>query len=253
MRPAMIPWGSWRAKGMFTTYSGQHVLGRLRTARNEEDLRRHLVEARTKGWRVSVRAGQMAFDTQALSDQVVIQLVGFDGIQDVDETRGTITVGANAPWGRILERTRSAGFVPYVMVSTEFATAGGTLSSDCLSRFSPTCGKEGNHVERFRLMTLDGTEVECSRDAHPDLFAGVISGFGCLGIVLEVTYRLLHVGFSHIVVETTFTPFTGLGKLAKALIEVVGNARGTRDDLAPTSLDALMQVKGRTRARSRAP
>jgi decaprenylphospho-beta-D-ribofuranose 2-oxidase len=182
----------------------------------------------------------MAFDTQGLSEQMVIQLEGFDRIEDVRDD--TITVGANAPWGRILEITRSAGYVPFVMVSTELATAGGTLSSDCLSRFSPTCGKEGNHVERFRMMTLDGAVIECSRMSHPDLFSGVISGFGCLGIVLDVTYRLLHVGFTNIVVETTFTPFKGLKDLAHALVTTVHGARRGRSEAVQTTLPVLSRV-----------
>src|SRR5579863_7494730 len=175
---AMPATDTFETKTRLTTYSGQEVYARVRVAASVEDLGRHLQEARTKRWRVTVRAGQMAFDTQAISEDLVIQLAGFDEIGEV--THGSITVGANAPWGRILEVTRQAGYVPYVMVSTEFATAGGTLSSDCLSRFSPTCGKEGNHVERFSLMKLDGEVVECSRTENPDLFAGAISGFGCL-------------------------------------------------------------------------
>ncbi len=227
-------------KKALTTYSGQVVFARHRVARTEDDLRRHILEARAKGWRVSVRAGRMAFDTQALSDELVIQLEGFDRIGPV--TNGAITVGANAPWGRILEATRKAGYVPFVMVSTERATAGGTLSSDCLSRFSPTCGKEGNHVERFRVMTLDGAILECSREANPALFSGVISGFGCLGIVLDVTYRLLEVGFTDVVVETSFATFQGLSKLAHELVETVGDVRGSTSDLEPTSLDALRRT-----------
>jgi decaprenylphospho-beta-D-ribofuranose 2-oxidase len=232
--------GTFLTKSKLTTYSGEEVLCRVRTASSPDELRDCLREARRRGWRVSVRAGQMAFDTQALSEGMVIQLEGFDAIGPVDN--GRITVGANAPWGRILEAARQAGYVPYVMVSTEFATAGGTLSSDCLSRFSPTCGKEGNHVERFSLMTLDGKVVECSRTENHDLFAGVISGFGCLGVVLEVTYRLLHVGFSNIVVETTFTPFEGLRGLAHALVTTVEDVRTKHVAAAPTQLDALAQL-----------
>jgi decaprenylphospho-beta-D-ribofuranose 2-oxidase len=231
---------TFETKTKLTTYSGQEILARVRVARSASELSAHLREAQAKRWRVTVRAGQMAFDTQAISEDLVIQLVGFDEISEV--RNGTVTVEANAPWGRILEVTRQAGYVPYVMVSTEFATAGGTLSSDCLSRFSPTCGKEGNHVERLSLMTLDGEVVECSREKNPELFAGVISGFGCLGVVLDVTYRLLHVGFSNVVVETTFTPFEGLRNLAEALVTTVDDVRANAGATAPTSLQALKEM-----------
>lgn len=224
------------------TYSGQRAWARLREARTEAELRAHLQEAHTRGWRASVRGGGMAFDLHAIAADMVIQLRGFDAIGSV--VAGTVTVGANASWGAILAVTRRAGYVPYVMVSTEHATAGGTLSADCLSRFSPTCGKEGNHVESFRLMQVDGSIVTCSRTLNAALFSGVISGFGALGVVLEVTYRLLHVGYTDIVVETMFTPFEGLAELAEALVTEVDLARALLrpDDTAPTSLASLANV-----------
>ncbi len=226
----------------FVSYSAQRVFGRLRKASTEGQLRSHLAEATLKNWTISIRAGQMAFDTHALNEDMVIQLEGFAEIGEV--TQGKITVGANAPWGKILSKTSKAGYVPYVMVSTEFATAGGTLSADCLSRFSPSCGKEGNHVESLRLMKLDGQVVVCSRSQNADLFQGTVSGFGLLGIVLQVTYRLLHVGFSNIVVKTAFTPFTGLRDLAHALVTKVDEHRRHMrpSDHAPTEISMLQRV-----------
>ena len=108
----------------FVSYSAQKVEGRLRTASTEEQLRRHIGEARAAGWTLSFRGGGMAFDTQALNEDVVVQLEGWKHIGEVKD--GTITVGANAPWGEILDVARRHGHVPYVMISTEFATAGGT-------------------------------------------------------------------------------------------------------------------------------
>jgi decaprenylphospho-beta-D-ribofuranose 2-oxidase len=184
----------------------------------------------------------MAFDTHALSTGMVIQLEGFDAIGDVTPS-GTITVGAHAPWGAILEATRRAGYVPYAMASTERATAGGTLSADCLSRFSPTCGKEGNHVARVSVLTADGQVLECSRDHNAALFRGVISGFGCVGVVLEVTYELLHVGFSDVVVATTFAEFSGLDGLAQALVTKVEGAATATALAGPPDGDLRLRRK----------
>lgn len=234
--------GSGDQKVELFSYSAQSVFGRERQACNVEQLRRHLAEARKNGWTVSFRAGQMAFDTHALNDDMVIQLVGFATISDVVD--GKITVGANAAWGDILETAKRHKHVPYVMVSTEFATAGGTLSADCLSRFSPACGKEGNHVESFQLMKLDGEVVTCSRGAHTDLFQGAISGFGLVGVVLEITYWLMPVPHDDIVVMTEFTKFTGLRDLAQLLVTKVDGVHGKlrTDNRAPTELSALRRI-----------
>lgn len=203
----------------FVAYSAQTISGRLREVHNEHELATCLAEASANGWTVTIRAGAMAFDTHALNDGVVIQLRGFDEIIEFSGDR--ITVGANTPWEKIVEATRARGYLPYVLVSTEFATAGGTASADCLSRFSPSCGKEGNHVLGLRVMKVDGTILTCSREENGEVFRGAISGFGLLGVILSVTYRLLRVPHKKIIVKTDFTRFQGLRDLATTLVEAI--------------------------------
>lgn len=229
-----------RAMTDFVSYAGQVVRGEEIVVQDRDTLKKVLRAAVAQHRKLSFRGGGMAFDTHALNEDLVVQLADFDHVGDVVE--GRITVGANATWGEILAKTKAAGYVPYVMVSTERATAGGTVATDALSRFSPTCGKEGNHVERLWLMTLDGREHECSRTQNTELFRAAISGFGWVGVVLEIEYRLLHVGFTNIVVETKFKPFEGLAGLAEALVTEVEDVRGP-EDTAPNSVEALQQVK----------
>jgi decaprenylphospho-beta-D-ribofuranose 2-oxidase len=224
-------------KSRLVTYSGQEVWGRVRRARSPDEIRVHLAEARRRGWTVSFRGGGMSFDTQALNQGMVIQLEGFDHVGPV--TAGHVTVGTLATWGRIVEATRASGFLPYVVVSTPRATAGGTLATNALSRFSPTCGKEGTHVRSFRLMLLDGTTLTCSREEHSALFFGVIGGFGYLGVVLEITYHLLPLGFSNVVVETQFERFSGLEALAEKLVTEVTGRPPVGDDRAPLEVAPL--------------
>ena len=227
----------------FVAYSAQTVSGRLREVYTEAELLACVQEAQAAGWTVTFRGGGMAFDTHALNDGMVIQLRGFDEIGDVVD--GTITVGANARWDAILEKTCASGHLPYVLVSTEYATVGGTISADSLSRFSPSCGKEGNHVERLRFMKVDGTVLECSRETNGDVFRGAISGVGLLGVVLSVTYRLLRVPHARTVVQTDFERFRGLRSLADRLVAAVDEHHATllRPDGAAPSRDALGAVQ----------
>ncbi len=46
-------------------------------------------------------------------------------------------------------------------------------------------------VESFRLVTPEGEVVECSRERERELFGAVIGGYGLLGVVTEVTLRLV--------------------------------------------------------------
>ncbi len=201
------------------SYGGEKVRTRVVTPTCRDELRAALAYARERGWSVTIRASGHAFDTQSLNREMVISLKNFSGVT-VDEESETVTAGAGAQWGEILASSAKKGMVPYIMVTTHTATAGGTLSSNSLSRFSPTLGREGQHVERFVMMKPDGSVVECSRGENADLFRTVIAGLGYVGVVLEVTHRLLPLGLpaSHMVVATTFEKIEGFAQIAARLL-----------------------------------
>src|SRR5262249_49983613 len=107
-------------------------------------------------------------------------------------------VGPGATWGAILETLKPLGLVPAVTVTTEHATAAGTLSGDCLSRFSPSYGKEGERIQSLDLLTPHGALITCTppHDERPSrreerVCCGTISGLGCLGAVVSITYRVM--------------------------------------------------------------
>lgn len=207
-----------------STYSGKKLRAYVWAPSSVAELEGMLAYARSSSRRVTFRTGGQSFDTQSLNDQMVISLERFTEVK-VDEAARTATVGAGATWGAILKATLKQGLVPYVMVTNSIATAGGTLSANCLSRFSATIGREGAHVVELLLVTPDGKSRRCSRTDHPALFHAVIGGFGYVGAVLEITYRLLHVGRGA-VVKTEFTRVEGLDKIRNALHD--GDARATR-------------------------
>ena len=57
-------------------------------------------------------------------------MTSFSAIE-IDPKNQRMTVGPGATWGAIFALLEPLGFVPYVTVTTEHATAGGTLSGDC--------------------------------------------------------------------------------------------------------------------------
>lgn len=148
--------------------------------------------------RVSFRGGGQAMDGHSLNDDIVIALdhAAFQHIGEprCDDAGHHVTVGAGATWGPILAKTADRGLLPYSVPTTSRATLGGTLAADCLSRCSPISGREGSHVRSFKMLTADGTEIECRRDdPDPDrraLFGAAIGGFGYLGAITEATIDL---------------------------------------------------------------
>jgi decaprenylphospho-beta-D-ribofuranose 2-oxidase len=199
--------------------------------KDEDELKLLFAYANQKqGCRVTFRAGGHSFDAQSLGDDLVISMQLFDEIGEV-QADNTLTVGAGATWGNILEKAETRGYIPAVTVTTCHASAGGTLAGDCLSRFSPAYGKEGMHVKGFRLVTLDGQAHTCTkpRDGVPEsnwtleerAFRGVISGLGYLGAVTQITHELLPLKpqDQRIAVETRVQKIAGFAALADALVD----------------------------------
>ena len=185
-------------------YSGLYTSDDVRVFYPDDPGQIHTIfaRARQKRLRVTFRAGGHSFDSQSLGDQIVVSMSRLNRIEPLPgELRVRVEPGAT--WGAILARLQPLGLVPAVTVTTAHATAGGTLSGDCLSRFSPAYGKEGTWIEHFRLITPQGRILDCRparKDSPPSgwndeerAFAGVVSGLGYLGAVVSITYRVLRV------------------------------------------------------------
>ena len=200
---------------------------------------------------VTFRAGGHSFDAQALGDDIVVSMMRFDAIEVLaDQER--VRVGPGATWGAILAKLEPLGLVPAVTVTTANATAGGTLSGDCLSRFSPAYGKEGSWIESFDLLTTKGELLVCAapradasrsaRTREERVYQGAIGGLGYLGAVVVITYRVLSVGKTdgQIGVRTVVRKYRTFANLAADLVpEAKRTYLEDSDPTDPTKLDAI--------------
>ncbi len=214
--------------------------------------------AREQGRRITFRAGGRSFDGQSLGDDVVVSMSRFNEVSVSDDT---VTVGAGATWGQILAVLQEHGRVPAVVVTTHLASAGGTMSGNCLSRFSAAYGKEGTCVRSFELMTPDETVHVCSRPAGPpatledELFLGTIGGLGYLGAVLSITYETLPAPkVAPTVVQTEVGHIRGLENHAERYVDLVYDTTAQRstplDETLPDAVYSAVSVAvdGETRA-----
>ena len=216
-----------------------------------DELRRIFAYAREAGRRVTLRAGAHSFDGQSLGDDLVVSMLGFNTIEVLPEER--MRVGPGATWGAIFAKLEPLGLVPAVTVTTEHATAGGTLSGDCLSRFSPSYGKEGEWIESFDLLSTEGDLLHCTppqRGSSPSgwtkeerAYCGVIGGLGYLGAVVSITYRVLFVGppaNKKLGVRTIVRKFSTFAELAEDLVPTTKQAYLEDPDPGdPEKLDAI--------------
>lgn len=158
----------------------------------EDELRAVLRWAASAGRTVTLRAGGQCLHGQSIGDDLVIDVSKLDRV-DVDVDRGVVTAGAGATW----ESVRAAlppGWALPNLVTTGLASVGGTLVADTASRFSSAFGREIDRVRRVRLMTADGTVLDCDHDGvHADLFHALPGSVGLLGAVLSVEHSLVDV------------------------------------------------------------
>ena len=136
------------------------------------ELQRFLMQLRPER-RVTFRSGGKSIDGQALNDDVVVMLTdqAFKYINEVrmDPTGriALITVGASATWGDILAATTAAGFVPRAVPSAAGITAGGSLSSHSISRFSPVWHKEATTSTSSRWCSRAARSARCAATGAP--------------------------------------------------------------------------------------
>jgi decaprenylphospho-beta-D-ribofuranose 2-oxidase len=216
-----------------------------------DQLREMFAYARESGRRVTMRGGGHSFDAQPIGDDLVVSTERLNSIELLDGDR--VRVGPGARWGEIFAATQPHGLVPAVTVTTENATPGGTLSADCLSRFSMAYGKEGTRAESFELLTTEGELLQCSpppAEASWDqltreqrAFRGAIGGFGYLGAIVSITYRLLRVGASEdgrIGVRSLARTYESYDRLTSDLLPATEQAYSEESDPNdPEKLDAI--------------
>jgi decaprenylphospho-beta-D-ribofuranose 2-oxidase len=165
-----------------------------------------------------MRAGGRSFDDQAMNDDLVIDVSALDSVVAIDANRHEVVVEAGATWGNILDATIAKGMIPHVTVTTPGATAGGTLSANCISRSTPCYGHTGDHARSFELVTMSGERLLCSRTENADLFRAAVSGFGWFGVVTRATFDLLPIG-NRTQVRTEIERIEGLEPFVARLID----------------------------------
>jgi decaprenylphospho-beta-D-ribofuranose 2-oxidase len=217
------------------SYSGLfHSNAEVYRPRNEAHLQCIFALATRESQAVTIRGGAHAFDDQSLGHQIVVSMEHFNKIKVGPGPQ--VTVGAGAAWGDIVRRLKRRGLVPYGTVTSSHATPGGTLAADCLSRFSPSFGKEAKHVLSFRMMRIDGSAKYYSPPppGKPDpatwtederIFMAVVGGFGYLGAVLQIIYEVRPCGSHRIAVKTEVEKLDSFEHLVRRLIPETQTAR----------------------------
>jgi decaprenylphospho-beta-D-ribofuranose 2-oxidase len=144
--------------------------------------------------------GRSYGDASQLAGGVVIDMTGVRG-QDLDRTTGRVIAGGGASLGDTIALALAHGWFLPVTPGTRHVTVGGAIAADVHGKNHHRDGSFGAHVERLRLLTADGRDLDVKPGDRA--FSATVGGMGLTGIILEATFRLRRVATSWMRVDTS--------------------------------------------------
>ena len=126
----------------------------------------------------------------ATNGALFLDMRRFNRILEFVPAEKRITVQAGARWRDIQERIDPANLSVAIMQSYANFTVGGSLSVNAHGRYVGV-GPVVDSVLGIEIVLADGTTLRASPAEHADVFHGAIGGYGGLGVITEVTLRLV--------------------------------------------------------------
>lgn len=141
--------------------------------------------------KVSIGGGRFSMGGQiATENSLHIDMRKMTRILDFSKTDKRIVVEAGCTWRQIQEYIDPHGLSLKIMQSYANFTVGGSLSVNAHGRYMGL-GPIVLAVERFKIVLADGSLVEASATHNSEIFYGAIGGYGGLGVIVEVTMKLV--------------------------------------------------------------
>jgi alkyldihydroxyacetonephosphate synthase len=133
---------------------------------------------------------------EAPSDAVVLDLSALDSILALDEENLHVRVGSGLVLGRLEAWLHERGFTTgHYPQSIDLAQVGGLVATRSSGQFSTKYGSVEERVAGLEVVLPDGEIVRMStvarRSVGPDLRALWVGSEGTLGVITEVTLKLL--------------------------------------------------------------
>lgn len=132
----------------------------------------------------------------------VISSLSLNRIINFDKTNKTITCESGISFKDLINFLSKHQLTLPVTPGTKFITIGGAIASDIHGKNHHINGSFGSWVQSIRVITADGTIVNCSKTENIDLFRATIGGMGLTGFILDATINLVELR-SALIEQTT--------------------------------------------------
>ena len=161
------------------------------TPNDLEQLNDYIDFAKKNNLKIVIKGGGNSFSDVGLYEkQLLLDTKNLNSIKDFDPTNGIIQVESGVKIGKLLSKILPENWNVGGLSGSLTDTIGGMISGNTHGKDSWKYGNFGNNVESLKLLLVSGKIIEIDKNSNPDLFHGIISGLGFLGIILEAKLKL---------------------------------------------------------------
>jgi L-gulono-1,4-lactone dehydrogenase len=160
----------------------------IRRPSSEDELVALVKEAGNADQRVKVVGAGHSFTSIACTDGVLVDMADYGRVLDHDAAANTVTIEAGIPLHRLCDELESRGLAMQNMGDINEQTIAGatqTATHGTGLRF----GNLSSQIVGLRLITADGSVLDCSADRNPGVFDAARVGLGALGVLSTVTLQ----------------------------------------------------------------
>ncbi|HVU93228.1 MAG TPA: D-arabinono-1,4-lactone oxidase [Jatrophihabitans sp.] len=145
-------------------------------------------EAAARGRRVKAVGAGHSFTPIAATDGVQVNLDRLAGIVRADRDTGLVTVLAGTRLHALNEALWHLGLSMTNLGDIDVQSIAGAISTGTHGT-GAKFGGLATQVVALDLVLADGSQLHCSADEHPDVFAAARVGLGALGVISAVTLQ----------------------------------------------------------------
>jgi FAD-linked oxidoreductase len=147
-----------------------------------------IARARDHGTRVRPRGAGHSSTGLAATDDLVLDLGNWSGIEKVDQATGVATVRAGTRLDRLNAELREYGLALPNLGDIDQQTLAGAISTATHGSGLDVPGMS-SQVIALELVLADGSVTHCSPDEHPRMFHAARAGLGAVGVITRIAMR----------------------------------------------------------------
>jgi len=147
--------------------------------------------AQQSGLTITARgAGKSYNDASLNGGGITLDLSAMNRILEWDPASGRVCCEPGVTLEQLWQCVEPDGWWPPVVSGTMKTTLGGCLAANIHGKNNFRMGTIGEHVVEFTALLPTGAEITCTPKENTDLFYGMISGLGMLGVFTSITLQM---------------------------------------------------------------